>query len=136
MVQEQGLQDQIICGSCGTAAYHVGSRPDSRSVANAKENGLILNHQARQFDGSGFEEFDHILVVDRSNLSNVRAFDEYEAHASKVELMRIYDVENPGADVPDPYFGGDSDFQEVYDILYRSCGELLKNLKKDSSITS
>lgn len=131
MIKEQGLKDRISCDSCGTAAYHVGSQPDSRSVANAKENGLILNHQSRQFDGSDFEEFDHILLMDQSNLYNVIAFDEYKAHASKVELMRTYDVENLNADVPDPYFGGDSGFQEVYEILYRSCGELLTKIEEN-----
>jgi len=129
MIKEQGLQEQISCDSCGTAAYHIGSQPDSRTVANAKENGLILNHQARQFRGEDFQEFDHIMVMDRSNLGNVRIFEEYQEDTSKVELMRTYDLEEPNADVPDPYYGGDKGFQEVYDILYRSCDELLKELK-------
>jgi protein-tyrosine phosphatase len=128
MVNEQGLQDQFTIDSCGTAAYHIDSQPDPRTVANAKQNGLILNHQARQFDGSDFQNFDHILVMDRSNLGNVRIFEEFNEVTSKVELMRTYDSEEPNADVPDPYYGGDQGFQKVYDILYRSCGELLKRL--------
>jgi len=130
MIKEQGLQDQISCDSCGTAAYHIGSQPDSRTVSNAKGNGLILNHQARQFVGSDFDRFDHILVMDQSNLGNVRIFEEYKEGVSKVELMRAFDSEETNGDVPDPYYGGERGFQDVYDILYRSCAKLLLDLLK------
>ena len=129
MVKEQGLQHQITCDSCGTAAYHLGSQPDSRTVSNAKENGLILNHQARKFDGSDLDRFDHILVMDRSNFEDVSQYVEHMEHSSKISLMRKYDTEVPNADVPDPYYGGSTGFQNVYDILYRSCGELLDAIK-------
>jgi protein-tyrosine phosphatase len=129
MVKEQGLEDRISCDSCGMAAYHISSQPDSRTVANAKENGLELNHQARQFDGSDLDKFDQILVMDRANYEEVRQFFISEGHASKVRLMRAYDLEEPNKDVPDPYYGGDQGFQEVYDILYRSCGELLSKVR-------
>jgi len=132
MVIEQGLQDQISCDSCGTAAYHIGSQPDPRTVANAKENGLQLNHQARQFEGADLDRFDLILVMDQSNLGNVRVFEEYQRSESKVELMRTYDPESPGSDVPDPYYGGDQGFQNVFDILFRSCGQLLVEIKKET----
>lgn len=128
MVKDEGLQNLISCDSCGTAAYHIGSQPDSRTVANAKDNGLILNHQARQFAGSDLDEFDQILVMDCANYEEVRQFFIDEEHASKVSLMRNYDPENKNADVPDPYFGGTGGFQDVYDILYRSCQELLKKV--------
>ncbi len=129
MVREQGLQNQISCDSCGTAAYHVGSQPDSRSVANAKENGLMLRHQARQFEGRDFEDFDHILVMDRSNYEDVRQFAETDHHLSKMSLMRKYDLNDSDADVPDPYYSGGKGFQNVYDILYRSCQRLLEEVK-------
>lgn len=128
MIQEQNLQDRITCDSCGTAAYHVGSQPDSRTVMNAKQNGLTLNHQARRFDGSDLDLFDHILVMDNSNFEDVSQFVENEKHSSKISLMRKYDMEAPNADVPDPYYGGTSGFQDVYDILYRSCKKLLNQV--------
>ncbi len=130
MVQEQGLDDQISCDSCGTAAYHTGSQPDSRTVANAKENGLVLNHQARQFRGEDFEDFDHILVMDQSNYEDVKQYAETDDHLSKMSLMRRYDSIDLDADVPDPYYGGEQGFQNVYDILYQCSEELLKNLAK------
>jgi len=128
MIKDNGLQNLISCDSCGTAAYHIGSQPDSRTVANAKQNGLKLSHQARQFDGSDLDEFDHILVMDRANYEEVRQFFLGEEHAEKVSLMRNYDPENKNADVPDPYFGEADGFQEVYDILHRSCRELLNKV--------
>jgi protein-tyrosine phosphatase len=130
MIEQEGLQNKISCDSCGTAAYHIGSQPDARTYANARANGLILSNKARRFDRSDLDEFDHILVMDRANYDEVGQFFLDEAHESKVLLMRHYDPENREADVPDPYYGGDGGFQDVYDILYRSCRELFKIVRE------
>lgn len=128
MIKDQNLQERISCDSCGMAAYHIGSQPDSRTVANAKENGLILNHKARRFHGSDLDNFDYVLAMDNSNYEEIGQFVEHEEHSSKISLMRRYDTEAPNTDVPDPYYGGASGFQQVYDILYRSCKKLLSEV--------
>ena len=112
--------------SCGTAAYHIGEQPDNRTVANAKQNGVILNHQARQFERHDFEEFDYILVMDESNKENVLRLDVAGQYADKVQLMRNYDPEGHGKDVPDPYYGGEQGFQNVFEILHRSVDNFIK----------
>lgn len=126
-VEEAGLTDQFEIDSCGTSAFHIGDQPDPRTSANALENGVVLNHQARQFVEEDFSDFDYILPMDASNLRNVRAL-EPPHHTAKVSMMRDYDPEGRGLDVPDPYYGGSRGFQNVFDILERSTDELLNHI--------
>jgi protein-tyrosine phosphatase len=66
-----------------------------------------------------------ILAVDRSNFSNILRVTSDQSFHNKVKLMRDFDPVSPGGEVPDPYFGGSGGFQEVFDILDRSCEKLL-----------
>lgn len=125
-VKEAGLQDKFMADSCGTAAYHVGQPPDSRSRANALENGLDYSHQARQIREEDFIEFDLIIPMDASNMANLDKVDP--GGQATIQLMRDYDAGFEGTDVPDPYFGGDRGFQDVFDILDRSTKSLLNNI--------
>ncbi len=127
---ESSRQSQsIFVDSCGTGNYHIGEQPDPRSVANARENGITLDHKARQFTHEDFEQFDHILVMDSSNLKDVKKLDPKEEYTHKLHLMREYDPIGTGEDVPDPYFGGELGFQQVFEILDRSIEGFLQEVK-------
>ena len=67
LVQQKGLESEIICDSAGTSSYHIGASPDRRMRAAAARRGIKLVGQARQFEPSDFEKFDLILAMDRSN---------------------------------------------------------------------
>lgn len=123
---DQGKEDIFSCDSCGTANYHIGDLPDQRSVANARENGLTYTHRGRQLADSDFEEFDYIIAMDDSNLANIQR-KNHNGH-THIYKMRDFDTVNKGADVPDPYFGGESGFQDVFDILDRATSNLLEEL--------
>ena len=127
-VEEAGLTKKYQIDSCGTAAYHVGDQPDARSRANAKANGLQYSHLGRQVQLSDFDEFDWIIPMDRNNqldLINLRSKGK-----AKLELMRNFDPGHEQSDVPDPYYGGEQGFQNVFDILDRSTARLLDYLEK------
>ena len=127
-VEEAGLTEKYHIDSCGTAAYHVGDQPDARSRANAKANGLQYSHLGRQVQLSDFDEFDWIIPMDRNNqldLINLRSKGK-----AKLELMRNFDPGHEQSDVPDPYYGGEQGFQNVFDILDRSTARLLDYLEK------
>ncbi len=127
-VQAQNLTHKISCDSCGTAAYHIGAPPDARSVANARLNGLEYSHRARQLQPVDFKNFTRLVVMDDSNLNNV-LIQGGHVHPS-ITKMRDFDPLAPGSDVPDPYFGGNKGFQEVYEILDRATLHLLRHLRK------
>lgn len=127
-VTAKGLQDFFEADSCGTANYHIGDPPDPRTLRNASKNGVSINHLGRQLSRGDFSRFDHILVMDQSNLHNALRLAPPEHHA-KVQLIRTYDPLGPGRDVPDPYYGNEQDFQEVFDILDRSVEKLIEKLR-------
>lgn len=132
-VKQAGIDGKFKIDSCGTSAFHIGEQPDPRSGANARENGIYLDHQARQFVSADFSDFDYILPMDASNYRNVMNL-EPESANGKVILMRTFDSEGKGEDVPDPYYGGERGFQNVFDILDRSTEELLNTIRSEKGI--
>ncbi|MCE7993292.1 MAG: low molecular weight phosphotyrosine protein phosphatase [Roseivirga sp.] len=132
-VRAAGLEDRFEIDSCGTSAFHIGEQPDPRSRANAEANGVYLDHQARQFVGADFSDFDYILPMDSSNYRNVMRLEPVNAHG-KIVLMREFDDMAKGADVPDPYYGGERGFQNVFDILDRSTEALLKTIRTEKGV--
>lgn len=110
-----------VVDSAGTGDWHVGRPADPRSVQVARAHGLTLDGRARQLKPGDFAAFDVILAMDAGNARDARALAPAGAggHAA-VHLMREWDERAPGADVPDPYFGGPDGFEDVYLMLERS----------------
>lgn len=127
-IERRGLTSLFYAESCGTANYHVGDPPDPRTIANAAKNGTTINHVGRQFEAADFKKFDLILPMDASNRTNLLRLPDGKDFQDKIRMMRSYDPVDRGADVPDPYTGGEDDFQEVYDILRRSVSALTDSL--------
>ncbi len=130
-IRINGLQGQFLSESCGTANYHVGSPPDHRTLKNAAKNGVIIQHSGRQFHRNDFTRFDLILPMDKSNRMDLIRLPGAENYHTKIKLMRTFDPLYPDADVPDPYYGGEEDFQEVFEILDRSTRTLIDYLRKE-----
>jgi protein-tyrosine phosphatase len=130
-VNNFGLKDLFLIDSAGTSANHVGENADSRTLGNAKENGLIFTHTAKKFTREHLENYDMIVVMDRSNERNVKALSQSPAHHEKVHLMRKWDDAGFEEDVPDPWYGGNEGFEEVFQILNRSTAALLRELALD-----
>ncbi len=122
-----GRRNSFPADSAGTASYHVGKPADPRALAVAAKHGVPMTGVARRIERRDFERFDWIVAMDASNL---RALERHRPRGSPAELalMRDYDDERPGADVPDPYYGGPEDFERVYQILERSCRGFLAAL--------
>ncbi|MEL7003542.1 MAG: low molecular weight protein-tyrosine-phosphatase [Bacteroidota bacterium] len=127
-INKRGLNGKIQVDSCGTSQYHIGEPPDSRTVENARQNGINLDHKARQFERSDFREFDYIVAMDNANRTNALRLDQTFEFSGKVLLMRDFDQGYEGTDVPDPYFGGEKGFQNVFDILNRSVNTFVDHL--------
>src|SRR5690606_11794521 len=107
--------------SCGTSNYHIGDGADPRTIANATENGVPIEHCARQLVVEDLERFDYIFAMDKSNYQNIMNLaSNPESVKDKVKLMRTFDPHPNGGEVPDPYHGGAKGFQEVFEILDRS----------------
>lgn len=118
-------RSKILVDSAGTGPWHVGNEPDVRSIAIGKKNDIdITGQRGRQFSAKDFEDFDLIYVMDNSNMDDVLALAENDCQRKKVKLIldEIFPGEN--VDVPDPYFGGDSGFENVYKMLDQACNQI------------
>lgn len=124
----QGKSDHLYqADSCGTSNYNIGDDPDPRTVRSAARNNIPMAHQARQFTPADAEAFDVIFAMDSQNFRNIIRIIP-SRHHHKVKLMRDYDPAG-GEDVPDPYYGNEKDFDEVFKILERSIGAFIEGLK-------
>ena len=120
LVKEKNLTWEI--DSAGTANWHIGEQPDRRSIAVARKYGVdISNQSCRQFQSDDFEKFDHILVMDQNNLSDVISLAQSDADFGKVRLFLKNGI------VPDPYHD-DNQFDPVYQMIEKRCLELIEEL--------
>lgn len=127
-VREREVEHLFEVDSAGTAAYHIGHPPDARSVATARSRGVHVDGAGRQIEPRDLDRFDYVLVMDRENLAAVERLQHRHRGKAAVHLLREWDPEAPGEDVPDPYYGGERGFEEVHDIVERSCAALLDHL--------
>jgi protein-tyrosine phosphatase len=118
--------------SAGTAAYHIGNPPDLRMIQTAKANGIdISGLRARQFTPQDFEDFDRIYVMDQSNYKNVLAMANSNADRQKVSLLLDHLYPNKQLEVPDPYYGNQSDFDAVFTLVNEATDALITDLTND-----
>jgi len=130
LITENKLTHFIQCDSAGVASYHVGELADKRTRANAQSHGIDLTHRARAFVRADFLNFDYIIAMDKSNLEHIIKMRPEKTNA-KILLMREFDNNQIGSDVPDPYYGNENDFENVFQILTISCNEFLNFTKEN-----
>lgn len=130
-VKSAGLDGHIKSDSAGTGAYHIGCDPDARSIAVARKHNIPISHKGRQFHYLDGENFDYIIAMDASNHRNI--IHELGDKHSGLYRMRDFDPEGQG-DVPDPYYGGDDGFEQVYHMLDRCLEEFLDHVKKEHNL--
>ncbi len=121
--------DTFFVDSAGTGDYHIGKKPDSRSIAVAEKYGLdISNLKGRQFNVSDFDVFDIIYAMDESNYRNIISLARNNQDKEKVKfiLNEIYPDQN--YNVPDPYYGGHDGFENVFKMLDEACTIIVKSL--------
>ena len=130
LVDAANLSDSIIVDSAGTISYHAGERPDARSAETALRHGIDLSSQrARQVRASDYVEQDYILAMDFDNLRNLQR-DCPEQYQHKLQLLLQYHDDEFLDEVPDPYYGGASGFDNVYTMVELACQNLLTHIKK------
>ncbi|KGO92851.1 low molecular weight protein-tyrosine-phosphatase [Flavobacterium subsaxonicum] len=135
ILQSKLPTDKFLVDSAGTGNWHAGQGPDPRSVATAKNRGLDISCQkARQIKKADFTEFDHIYVMDSSNLKDVTQLAPTPQAKAKVKLMMDEIFPGQKVDVPDPYYGGPEGFDNVYDMLDDACELVAAKLLKEHHI--
>jgi protein-tyrosine phosphatase len=133
VLDQEGLTDRFRVDSAGTGAWHVGESPDIRSVRTATSRGVTVGGHARQVRPEDFRSFDYIVAMDQSNLADLEDQRRGVGGEAALYLLREFDPEGgPGAEVPDPYYGGPRGFDDVFDMVERSCKGLLDHILEET----
>ena len=127
------LADRVEVTSSGTGTWHLGEAMDPRAASTLTAAGYDgSRHAAAKFDPGSLAGLDLVLAMDGSNLTDIRSTvaDLTDADAERVRLFRDFDPQEPGGDVPDPFYGGDAGFQEVLTMVERTAAVIVTELQQ------
>lgn len=121
---------EAFVDSAGTGGYHIGSLPDQRSIDIAEKYGINISDQrARKIRSVDFEEFDLIFAMDTYNYQDLRAMAK-EAELGKIKMILNESNQRKNMSVPDPYYGGQDGFENVFQMLDLACENIVNNYFK------
>lgn len=130
MVREAGLEAEIKVDSAGTGSWHVGESAHPGTLKILRGHHIPYSGRARHLEQRDFAEFDYILAMDKSNLSNIQRLANRRGEQPEIALFLSY-ANRAGTvreeEVPDPYYDGR--FEEVYDLVSRGCAALLDAIR-------
>lgn len=132
--EARDVLDQLHLDSAGTGDWHIGKSPDPRAQQAGLSRGYNLSVlTARQVNADDFEQFDLILAMDHSNLSDLKNLKGNRGKAS-VRLFLDY-ASSHESEVPDPYYGGHDGFDYVLDLVEQASTGLLDHLSESGVLT-
>ena len=120
--------EKVFVDSAGTGGFHIGNKPDTRSIDVAKKHGIDISYQrCRKFNIQDFTDFDIIYVMDKSNYTNIIKLTNNKAEIAKVKLL-LDEVNLLEKQVPDPYYGGEGGFEHVFQLIDTACNAIAKKI--------
>jgi protein-tyrosine phosphatase len=130
LVNRKGLAGRIEIDSAGTHGYHVGALPDQRAQQTALSRGFDLSDlRARQVKGNDFGRFDYVLAMDRENFLALQAICP-PGGEHKLHLLMDFAPQWGMREVPDPYYGGQRGFEQVFDMVTVASQGLLAHIRQ------
>lgn len=129
MVEDSGRAEAFRIDSAGTIGNHQGEPPDSRMAAALEHHGYRVSGRARKIKACDLENFDLIVTMDESNLTDVRQLDPHGTFHPKIRPLVGFCTDHEELRVPDPYYGGQRGFEHVIDLLEDGCRGILRELQ-------
>ena len=130
LVKQEGLSKHIKTDSAGTHAYHVGEPPDRRAQQTARQRGIELGDlRARRAIEKDFKNFEYVLAMDNDNYYNLEAICP-SGYEDRLSLFLDFANDLPISEVPDPYYGGQKGFENVFDMVEQASLGLLKDIRE------
>jgi len=116
-----------VIDSAGTNGYHVGEQPHHLSQKVARMNGIDISHQrARRFTGDDFAKFDLIYAMAGDVIDSMKRIAGNRYNPSRVKLLLEEQEPGCGLDVPDPWYGEEPGYHEVYRLLDEACDAIIE----------
>ncbi len=125
LVAQRHLERDFLIDSAGIGSWHIGDLPDPRMRRCGARHGYTFDSRARQLSSDDFDQFDYIIGMDYDNLRDIKAKARRAEDEKKVLLMADFLRHHDSATIPDPYYGGDRDFDHVVELLEDACESLL-----------
>jgi protein-tyrosine phosphatase len=113
--------------SAGTNRYHIGEAPHTLSQKVARLNGIdISNQRARRFSADDFDRYDKIYALANDVMDEMKSIAGKKYKEEKVDLLmnELYPGEN--LDVPDPWYGTEPGYHDVYQMLDKVLDALIE----------
>lgn len=134
-IKNLGISTYLKSDSAGTSDFHIGELPDERTIKCAQAHSIPVNHRGRQVNRTDFRDFDYIIAMDDSNLRNLNNLKvRYGFPEKEIFLMRDFAMGEQGLSVPDPYYGGEDGFLEIYRILDDAIDHFVNKVKENHQI--
>lgn len=112
--------------SAGTNSYHTGEPPHPLSQKVAKLNGIdICQQRARRFVAEDIEVYDKIYALAADVLDDIKRISKKKFDATKVDLLMNELYPGKNRDVPDPYYGTEPGYHEVYKMIDEVCDAII-----------
>jgi protein-tyrosine phosphatase len=124
--EEAGIDVEV--DSAGTGSWNIGQPPHPESVAAGARSGLEITGRARKFNPIDFDRYDMILVMDRSNLSDLIDLSPTKEAQAKIRLFRTFDPDTDESEVPDPWGGPAEGYDETIRIVTAAAHGLVDTL--------
>jgi protein-tyrosine phosphatase len=120
--------------SAGTNSYHIGEAPHHLSQKIAKLNGIDISQQrARRFVAADFERYDKIYALAEDVMNDTGHIAKNKFDGGKIDLLMNELYPDRNMDVPDPYYGGESGYHEVYKMLDEVCEKIIEKASPPAS---
>ena len=119
-----GLKWQVE--SAGTNGYHTGEAPHKLSQKVAKLNGLdICNQRARRFVKEDFDRYDKLYAMADDVLDEMKRIGKEKWNPEKTDLFLNEAHPGENRSVPDPWYGTEPGFHEVYQLIDETCDTII-----------
>lgn len=127
-LQDAGLE-HIQVESAGTTGFHNGEPPDTRSIHISHKRGYDISNQiARKVEEQDFHEYDLMLAMDQGHLSELERRMPKKAKAKLALFLEHGGIEDV-KEVPDPYYGDETDFEYMLDLIESASEQIVEKLK-------
>lgn len=134
-VEQAGMSDRVTVDSAGTGNWHIGHPADPRALATLTAHGYQHDHTARQITHDWFGAINLALAMDVANYNDLTQLMANVDAQTELRMFRSFDPELAGIaepsellTVPDPYYGADSDFVDVLNMVERAADGLIASL--------
>lgn len=119
--------------SAGTNSYHTGEPPHPLSQKVARQHGIDISMQrARRFTAADFDNYDKIYALAGDVLDDMKRIAKNKFDAAKAELLMNEQFPGKNADVPDPYYGTEPGYHEVYKMISEVCDRIIEKYAVNS----